>query len=229
MSLVHPRQSAAVNAVSLPVHRGLHTHATPSSYQRLTPASRHSVASCSPQKRSFFGVGEILQVVANVRTSFRLASIARLMLGSPPSYTQLPFNVCKHNVFFFPYLSAYLYPSLAHRVSPTSGRSTKRNCRIPGTSSASSLAYLFTSTKLFPSPSGVTGRWACFRRGALFHCTFWCKLGWQGHCIFITSLSFALKSFRRLLSCDSSLRPTSTMYFTLISESPVLRTWTAYT
>jgi hypothetical protein len=94
MSLVHPRQSAAVNVVSLPVHRGLHTHATPSSYQRLTPASRHSVASTARQKRSFFGVGEILHVVANVRTSFRLASIARLMLGSPPSYTQLPFDVC---------------------------------------------------------------------------------------------------------------------------------------
>ena len=94
MSLVHPRQPAAVNVFSLPVHRGLHTHATPSSYQRLTPASRHSVASAARQKRSFFGVGEILQVVANVRTSFRLASIARLMLGSPPSYTQLPFNVC---------------------------------------------------------------------------------------------------------------------------------------
>jgi len=83
MSLVHPRQSAAVNVVSLPLHRGLHTHAAPSSYQRLTPASRHSVASSLRQKRSFFGVGEILHVVVNVRTSFRLASIARLMFGCP--------------------------------------------------------------------------------------------------------------------------------------------------
>jgi hypothetical protein len=80
MSLVHhSRQPAAVNVVSLPVHRGLHTHATPSSYQRLTPTSRHSVASSTCQKRSFFGVGEILHVIVNVRMSFRLASIVRLM------------------------------------------------------------------------------------------------------------------------------------------------------
>ncbi len=79
MSLVHhPRQSAIANVVLLPVHRGLHTHATPSN-QRLTPASLHSVASSTRQKRSFFGVGEILHVVVNVCTSFSLASIARLM------------------------------------------------------------------------------------------------------------------------------------------------------
>jgi hypothetical protein len=82
MSLVHhSRQTASVNVVSLPVHRGLHTHATPSSYQRLAPASRHSVASSTRQKRSFFGVGEILHVIVNVRMSFRLASIARPMPG----------------------------------------------------------------------------------------------------------------------------------------------------
>ena len=82
MSLVHDsRQPAAVNVVSLPVHRGLHTLATPSSYQRPTPASRHSVASSTRQKRSFFGVGEILHVIVNVRMSFRLAPIARLMPG----------------------------------------------------------------------------------------------------------------------------------------------------
>jgi hypothetical protein len=82
MSLVHhSRQPAAVNVVSSPVHRGLHTHATRSSYQRLTPASRHSVVYSTRQKRSFFGVGDILHVIVNVRMSFRLASIARLMPG----------------------------------------------------------------------------------------------------------------------------------------------------
>jgi hypothetical protein len=82
MSLVyHTRQPAAVNVVSLPVHRGLHTHAAPFSYQRLTPVSRPSVASSTRQKRSFFGVGEILHVIVNVRMSFRLASIVRLMFG----------------------------------------------------------------------------------------------------------------------------------------------------
>jgi len=82
MSLVHHlRQPAAADFVSLPVHRGLHTRATPSSYQRLTPASRHSVASSTRQKRSFFGVGEIMHVIVNVRMSLRFASIARLMPG----------------------------------------------------------------------------------------------------------------------------------------------------
>jgi hypothetical protein len=82
MSLVHhSRQPGAVNVVSLPVHRGLHTHASPSSYQRLTPASRHGVASSTRQKRSFFGVSEILHVIVNVCMSFSLASIARLMPG----------------------------------------------------------------------------------------------------------------------------------------------------
>lgn len=82
MSLVHnSRQSAAVNVVSLPVHRGLHTHATPFSYQRLTPASRHSVASSIRQKRSFLGVGEIMHVIVNVRMTLRLASIVRLTPG----------------------------------------------------------------------------------------------------------------------------------------------------
>jgi hypothetical protein len=82
MSLVHQsRHPAPVNVVSLPVHRGLHTHVAPSSYQRPTPAPRHNVASGTRQKRSFFGVGEILHVIVNVRMSFRLASIARLMPG----------------------------------------------------------------------------------------------------------------------------------------------------
>jgi hypothetical protein len=83
MSLVHPQQSAAANAVSLLNHRGLHTHASRSSYRHLSPAnvSRHSVAPSTRQKRTFFGIGEILQVVANVRTSFRLASSTRLALG----------------------------------------------------------------------------------------------------------------------------------------------------
>ena len=83
MSLVHPQQLAAVNAVSLPNHRGFHTHASRPSYQHPSPSnvSRHSVASSCRQKRTFFGIGEILQVVANVRTSFRLPSIARLRLG----------------------------------------------------------------------------------------------------------------------------------------------------
>ena len=70
MSLVHhSHQPAAANVVSLPVHRGLHTRSTPSSYQRLTPASRHSVASSTRQRRSFFGMGEILHVIVNVRMS----------------------------------------------------------------------------------------------------------------------------------------------------------------
>jgi hypothetical protein len=83
MNLVHPQQSAAANAVSLLNHRGRHTYASRSSYRHLSPAnvSRHSVASSTRQKRTFFGIGEILQVVANVRTSFRLASSTRLTLG----------------------------------------------------------------------------------------------------------------------------------------------------
>jgi hypothetical protein len=83
MSLVHPRQSPAVNVVSLPIHRGLHTHATPSSCQRLTPSSRHSVASTARQKRSFFGVGEILHVVANVRTLLGLPRSRGSCLADP--------------------------------------------------------------------------------------------------------------------------------------------------
>jgi hypothetical protein len=85
MSLVYPQQQVALNAVSLPNHRGFHTHASRPSYQHLSPSnvSRHSVAYSGRQKRTFFGIGEILQVVANVRTSFRLASIARLTLGRP--------------------------------------------------------------------------------------------------------------------------------------------------
>ncbi|KAF8480197.1 hypothetical protein DFH94DRAFT_630595 [Russula ochroleuca] len=81
MSLVHPRQSpGAVNVVSLPIHRGLHTHATPSSCQRLTPSSRHSVASTARQKRSFFSVGEILHVVANPASTLRSLTESRQLL-----------------------------------------------------------------------------------------------------------------------------------------------------
>jgi hypothetical protein len=87
MSRVHLQQSATVNAVSLPTRRGLHTHASRSSYWHLSPsnASHHSVAFSSRQKRSFFGIGEILQVVANVRTSFRLASIHAAHVWLTPS------------------------------------------------------------------------------------------------------------------------------------------------
>lgn len=87
MSRVHPQQSATVNAVSLPTRRGLHTHASRSSYRHLSPsnASHRSVAFSSRQKRSFFGIGEILQVVANVRTSLRLASIHAAHVWLTPS------------------------------------------------------------------------------------------------------------------------------------------------
>jgi len=87
MSRVHLQQSATVNAVSLPDRRGLHTHASRSSYRHLSPsnASHHSVTFSSRQKRSFFGIGEILQVVANVRTSFRLASIHAAHVWLTPS------------------------------------------------------------------------------------------------------------------------------------------------
>ena len=72
MNFVHPQHSAAANVVSSPNHRGLHTHTARSSYQHLSPsnASRHNVACSVRQKRSYFGIGEILQVVVNVRTSF---------------------------------------------------------------------------------------------------------------------------------------------------------------
>ncbi|KAH9036822.1 hypothetical protein EDB85DRAFT_2132550 [Lactarius pseudohatsudake] len=85
MSLTHSPQPTAVNVVSLPIHRGLHTRAAQSSYQRLSPSgtSRHSLASSHRQRRSFFGLGEILQVVANVRTSRRLPSIACSHLTRP--------------------------------------------------------------------------------------------------------------------------------------------------
>jgi hypothetical protein len=81
MSLTHSPQPAAVNVVSLPIHRGLHTRTAQSSYQRLSPsgASRHSVASSHRQRRSFFGLGEILQVVANVRRP----------VGSPQSHAHI--------------------------------------------------------------------------------------------------------------------------------------------
>jgi hypothetical protein len=83
MSLAQPQQSAAANTGSLLNHRGIHAHASRSSYQYLSPAnvSRHSVAPSTRQKRTFYGISEILQVVANVRTSFRLASSTRLTLG----------------------------------------------------------------------------------------------------------------------------------------------------
>lgn len=81
MSLVqHSRQPGAVNVVSLPVHRGLHTHATPSSYQRLTPASRHSVASSTRQKRSFFGATDILHVIVNPASTLRSLTESRQLL-----------------------------------------------------------------------------------------------------------------------------------------------------
>jgi hypothetical protein len=85
MSLTHSPQPSPVNVVSLPIHRGLHTRTAQSSYQRLSPsgASRHSVASSHRQRRSFFGIGEILQVVANVRTSRRFPSITCSQLTRP--------------------------------------------------------------------------------------------------------------------------------------------------
>ena len=87
MSRVHLQHSATANAVSLPNHRGLHTHASRSSYRHLSPsnASHHSVAFSSSQKRSFFGIGEILQVVANVRTSFMFASTHAAHVWLTPS------------------------------------------------------------------------------------------------------------------------------------------------
>ncbi len=85
MSLTHSPQPAAVNVVSLPIHRGFHTRAAHPPYQHLSPGvSPHSVASSRRQRRSFFGIGEILQVVANVRTSRRCPSIARSYLTRPP-------------------------------------------------------------------------------------------------------------------------------------------------
>jgi len=82
MSLVHPQQLAAVNAVSLPNHRGFHTHASRPSYQHPSPSnvSRHSVASSCRQKRTFFGIGEILQVVANPASTLRSLTESRQLL-----------------------------------------------------------------------------------------------------------------------------------------------------
>jgi len=79
MSIVHLQQSAVVNAVSLRPHRGLHTHASPSNL------SRPSVASRSRQKRTFFGIGEILQVVVNVRMFLDLPRSRGSRLVDPPS------------------------------------------------------------------------------------------------------------------------------------------------
>ncbi|KAH9027443.1 hypothetical protein EDB84DRAFT_309843 [Lactarius hengduanensis] len=82
MSLTHSPQPTAVNVVSLPIHRGLHTRAAQSSYQRLSPSgtSRHSLASSHRQRRSFFGLGEILQVVANPASTLRSLVESRQLL-----------------------------------------------------------------------------------------------------------------------------------------------------
>lgn len=82
MSLTHSPQPTAVNVVSLPIHRGLHTRAAQPSYQRLSPSgtSRHSLASSHRQRRSFFGLGEILQVVANPASTLRSLVESRQLL-----------------------------------------------------------------------------------------------------------------------------------------------------
>ncbi|KAI0305371.1 hypothetical protein B0F90DRAFT_1815594 [Multifurca ochricompacta] len=82
MSLGNSLRPPAVNAVSLPNHRGLHTRVARSSYHCLSPsnASRHSVASSSHQKRSFFGIGEILQVVTNPASTLRSLAESRQLL-----------------------------------------------------------------------------------------------------------------------------------------------------
>ena len=114
------------------------------------PRKRSSYISVNPQRRNFFGMGEILGVLTNVGVI-----------------------LCQLSILVNLYYPASRDCSLSYRIQEASGRSPKRDKREQRTFSAQAKTYILQITWFFSPSSRNASYRTCDGRRTFIYSSFW--------------------------------------------------------